>query len=470
MHTDEAVNAYITGQLLAGETYHYDNHDRHGPALYAAALPIARLAGAKNLAALDETTLRLVPVLAGVLVVLLFVFAVPEIGLATAALAALLWALAALPVYYDRYFIHETIFVAATAGFLLAGWRLLNTASLASAALTGLCAALMLACKETAVLNFAAAGAAIAWWWWETRHTRKSIFGFNSAHWRSGAAALGVFLAVLALLFSWGGQNWQGLADLARSVPRLLVRASGEGHEKTATYYLTLLGNGWSGRMFLLLTLAGGVSVACDAWRVMTRHPSPVTRHSAALRLCLVYALAICVIYSAIPYKTPWLALNLWLPFSVLAAAGAVAVWCAAKSTTARWVLLAFAALMLVALGRTTRKWVFLLPSDEQNPYAYAHTGEDMLRLQEFFDKPARRDALIAVLATDSWPLPWYLRHCSRVGFWQPEQDPGAADFYITLPEAAERMQARLKDWRPEFYGVRPGVLLVLWTPPEKLP
>ncbi len=38
MHTDEAVNAYITGGLLAGGAYHYDPRDRHGPALYAVAL------------------------------------------------------------------------------------------------------------------------------------------------------------------------------------------------------------------------------------------------------------------------------------------------------------------------------------------------------------------------------------------------------------------------------------------------
>ena len=31
MHTDEAVNAYIVGQLLAGENYTYDPQDRHGP-------------------------------------------------------------------------------------------------------------------------------------------------------------------------------------------------------------------------------------------------------------------------------------------------------------------------------------------------------------------------------------------------------------------------------------------------------
>ena len=32
MHTDEAVNAYIVGQLLAGEAFTYDPQDRHGPA------------------------------------------------------------------------------------------------------------------------------------------------------------------------------------------------------------------------------------------------------------------------------------------------------------------------------------------------------------------------------------------------------------------------------------------------------
>jgi len=37
MHTDEAVNAYIVGQLLAGQKYTYDAQDRHGPALAALA-------------------------------------------------------------------------------------------------------------------------------------------------------------------------------------------------------------------------------------------------------------------------------------------------------------------------------------------------------------------------------------------------------------------------------------------------
>src|SRR5512136_1190765 len=48
MHSDEAVNSYTTGELLAGENYHYDPRDRHGPVLYVLCEPVVRLCGAKR--------------------------------------------------------------------------------------------------------------------------------------------------------------------------------------------------------------------------------------------------------------------------------------------------------------------------------------------------------------------------------------------------------------------------------------
>jgi len=62
MHTDEAVNAYVVGQLLAGQTFSYDSRDRHGPALAALALPLARMQGATSFSELTESELRLTPV------------------------------------------------------------------------------------------------------------------------------------------------------------------------------------------------------------------------------------------------------------------------------------------------------------------------------------------------------------------------------------------------------------------------
>ncbi len=73
----------------------------------------------------------------------------------------------------------------------------------------------------------------------------------------------------------------------------------------------------------------------------------------------------------------------------------------------------------------------------------------------------------IAVIAADAWPLPWYLRKYSQVGYWQPGQDPGPADFYLTTTDVSDQLDERLKDFKSEYFGVRPNVLLVLWVPAE---
>ncbi len=477
MHTDEAVNACITGQLLTGGAYHYDPQDRHGPALYAVALPLARLAGAKNLATLNETTLRLGPILIGGLAVLWFALLVPDLGLPVALLAALWWAVSPLPVYYSRYFIHETLFVAATLGLLGSGWRWLQTGSVQSGMMTGLWAALMLATKETAGLSFAAA--ALAGGWWLIRHRARSsdaiprLFAMSGGFidknvtWQRPPKASGtlagrwlgfglgglVALGLLVVFYSWGGKHWGGPADLLRSLPRFLVRASGEGHQKPWWYYLRLLGGGWSGWSLLALAAVGAVRAVRS-------------RSSGALVCWLIYSVAIFIFYSAIPYKTPWLALNLFLPLTVLAGAGAMTLWELAHTGGLGRGFIAGAVVLILLIARDTRQWVFLRPADEQNPYAYAHTGEDLLRLPQRLARLAGPQTTLAVVAADPWPLPWYLRAFPRVGYWRPGQNPGRADLYLTSPEAAGSLSATLARWRPEYFGVRPGVLLILWTPP----
>jgi hypothetical protein len=112
---------------------------------------------------------------------------------------------------------------------------------------------------------------------------------------------------------------------------------------------------------------------------------------------------------------------------------------------------------------------VFIHPADESNRYAYAHTSDDILGLPSEISDIARRNGLttprIAVIASDPWPLPWYLRHFQQVGFWQPGQQVPDADFYITSTESANQYSARLRGFRPDFFGSRPGVLILLWLP-----
>ena len=460
MHTDEAVNAYIVGQLLGRQTFTYDPQDRHGPALAALALPLVTMQGATSFSDLTESKLRLTSVVAGTITILLFGAAAEMFGFIPGLLAAILFAVAPLPVYYDRYFIHESLFCTATFGLILSAWHALKARSLGYAALAGACAALMFACKETAILHlFALAAAALVFWF-------RSLRGKSFARLSSPApllAAAGTFLLLLMILFTWFGRNGNHLPALLRAVPHVLARAGGQGHQGPFWYYGRLLTGGWSGGLLFALACLG-VFISFKK-----RNPSPYG-------LLSYYAFFIAAIYSLIPYKTPWLALNLWLPLALFAARAVDSLGHqAAKHLSRRAAVPIFcilAALTGMLIARDTRDRIFLHPADENNPYAYAHTSDDILSLSAEIRDLARRDGIatprIAVIASDPWPLPWYLRHFDQVGFWQPGQQVAEADFYVTSTEAAEQYADRLRHFRPEFFGVRPNVLILLWSPEPK--
>jgi uncharacterized protein (TIGR03663 family) len=457
MHTDEAVNAYIVGELLGGKAFIYDPQDRHGPALAALALPLVRLQGAKTFSDLTESQLRLTTVLAGTVTILLFGAAVEMFGFVPCLIAALLSACAPLTVYYDRYFIHESLFVAITFGLILCGWYALSRHSAMLAALAAACAAVMLACKETAVLHFTAlALAALLYWFWNLR--RRSLRDL----WRPVTLLISVvvFLLLSVALFTWFGANWGALAALGHAAPNLAARAAGEGHAQPFWYYAYLLAGGRSGALICAMACIGLLQA------VRKREASPFA-------LLAYYAVIVFVLYSAIPYKTPWLALNFWLPIALLAGLAAATPWLApVKHPAVRAALrassLLVAAVAGVFIAHDTRQRVFLHPADEDNPYAYAHTSEDLLGLPPELAEMVHQEGLasprIAVIAADPWPLPWYLRQYAQVGYWQPGQTVGQADFYITSTDAADQYADQLKNFHAGYFGERPGVLILLWS------
>ncbi len=463
MHTDESINAYIVGQLLAGEGFHYDPQDRHGPGLAAETLPVVKLLGVKTFAGLTESQLRLVPALTGAATVLLFGAGVEMFGFTACLVAGLLFAFAPLPVYYSRYFIHETLFVAATLGLMLCGWRAWQMKSVRASALAGGWAALMLACKETAVLHFFALGlAGLVCWIFSSQ--KKSAAEFLPP--KILLAAFAVFLFAVVLLFTWFGQNWQVFASLPHTISYLAARAGGEGHEKPFWYYLRLLGGGGSGGIILAAAALGLFATGRKCF-IQPKPGQPDPRLFLAIYACVILA-----IYSAIPYKTPWLALNFWLPLALLAGLGAE--WLGQPAGNLRWWFGIATVVVAGLLANDTLNRAFAHPADENNPYAYAHTSEDLLRLPARLEALARQNKWsnprIAVVATDAWPLPWYLRKFSRVGFWQPGQETGPADLFITTADVSGPLADRLKSFRPEYFGVRPEVLLVLWSPPDAAP
>ncbi len=436
LHTDEAVNAAIVGGILEGRGFDYQSQDHHGPAYFALSAGIANVFGVRDFASLDEAVLRSGAVVSGLLVIAGLAWLSTFLGFAPGLLAALLWSVSPLALYFGRYAIHETLFVAFTVGLVAAFLRWQAGGGFLPAACVGGLAGLLLATKETAIAIFAicAASAIIAG------------FRLHSLRNRELLAALGAFSIVIVQTFTWGFQQPAAILELVASFPGYIARAGGQGHEKSAFYYFALLFGSPSGVMVAGLATLG-------LWAAARHHTSQ------GLRFLGVYAIGVTVVFAVIPYKNPWLALNLWWPLLAFAGLGLVEL-------KPRWLAGAVLSLMVGFSLQEVTDRVYRRAAEERNPYAYAHTSEDLVRILPALaarDAAAGREVTVAVLADDPWPLPWLLRARTRVGYWPAEAPLPDADVWIADAAAVERNAGAFEGRRPALFGQRPGVLLVLY-------
>jgi uncharacterized protein (TIGR03663 family) len=454
MHADEANQAVKTGELVEHGRYAFDPRDHHGPTLYYFAVPVAWLRGEKTLAALEETTVRLVPALAGTAgVLLLFALALP-LGPWTALAAAALLAVAPASVYYSRYFVQETLLVTFTLATLVCGRRWWRTGALPWALAAAACAGLMQATKASAPL-FATAGllAFLA-----VRRARPA-----SPH-LARDLTLSILAAALvaALFYSSFGTHLSGLRDALGTYTHTSDRATAglSGHEKPWWYYLSLFGWQRTGGLLWQQLAFSGLALAGTVIAFVTKSP--------LLRWAALYTGIIVVALSLPPYKTPWHAAHL-VPGFALLAAGALA------ALPFRPLAIAVAGCTLALQLKQTNLSSFLRPADARNPYAYVHSSPDVRKIRSLAEAALARTpaGVIRVISEDYWPLPWYLRTvpAASVGYWPTP--PADCDGALVVASAAHAVavRARLRgDYHETYLGLRPGVLCVVFTPATATP
>jgi uncharacterized protein (TIGR03663 family) len=457
MHCDEAVHADKFGTLLEGRGYVYDPSEHHGPTLYYLTLIPASLQGARRYVEIDEVTLRSVPAALGVALVAAHFGARTFLGTPGALVAALLAAISPAMVFYSRYYIHEIPLVFFTFGALLAACRYLRNPGAASALLTGACVGLMHATKETAPLALGSMLLALASTLLVDRWRGQALPPIRRiVQDRHVALALLAALLVSGVLFSSFLGNPRGIVDSVRAFGIYLDRASAMSwHFHPWHYYLGLLihfpSHGtpvWTEGLILALAFAG--------WAAGWRASGLSGADARILRFLGFYTLLMVVIYSAIPYKTPWCLLGFLHGMILLAGAGAVFVVRAFRGAAIR----ALVGVLLVAaaahLGWQAFAGSFRFSADPRNPYVYAHTGTGVFEIVGRLKDLARAHAeglgmpVQMISRENLWPLPWYLRGFSQVRWWNgvSEEAPNAPVIVVT-PDMEPALARKLYDLPP---------------------
>jgi hypothetical protein len=140
----------------------------------------------------------------------------------------------------------------------------------------------------------------------------------------------------------------------------------------------------------------------------------------------------------------------------------------------ARAALVAAFAAGLLQLGTQAWRASVTWAADPRNPYVFAQTVPDAVRMAaQIRDLAARHaDGLrmqVSVIAApyEQWPLPWYLRTMPHVGYWTTPGDPPALDapVIVSALEQTPALDRALGDrYVSEFFGLRPDVLLALYV------
>jgi uncharacterized protein (TIGR03663 family) len=476
MHADEAVHADKFGTLLEEGKYTYDSSEFHGPTLYYLTLISAWLQGARRYVEIDETTLRVVPAVLGVLLVAAPLGARSFLGWPGAALAALLTAISPAMVYYSRYFIHEIPLVLFTFGALLGACWYLQKHGVLPALLTGVCLGLMHATKETAPLALGAMALALAVTLLvERRHGLAPHPIRRTVRRRDGVLALVTAVVVSSVLYTSFTTNPAGLVDSARSYWIWLGRAGTDPfHIHPWDYYLRLLihfpARGtpvWTEGLILVLAAAG----AAAGW---SRRGVPGT-DAKVLRFLSLYTLLLVVAYAAIPYKTPWNLLVSLHGMILLAGVGAVWLVQAVRSAAGRAAITAVLVLAATHLAWQAYSASFRFPADPRNPYVYAHTGTDVFEIAGRLKELARAHPdgssmpLQIISRENLWPLPWYLRGLSGVRWWNGVSDEAeSAPVIVVTPEMEPALVRKLYELPPP--GERELYMRIFEEPVELRP
>jgi uncharacterized protein (TIGR03663 family) len=484
LHHDEGVNGFFLTRLFREGVYQYDPANYHGPTLYYFALLTSKIFG------LNTFAIRLVPALFGIGTVWLVLRLRRHLGGIAALASAALIAVSPGAVYLSRYFIHESQFVFFTLGIVVAALRFYEEAEPTYLLMASASAALLFATKETAMISacvllialiathlymspkgiYARLRKAFNGQAWEAewRPPKRKVparavpatpgrgrwerFGGASRVALISLAAIALFVFLNVLFYSSFFTHSKGVTD-AIGTFKFWTETGKSAHVHEWHTYLRWL---WQEEAPLLVLGAAGIALAF------------LRADNRFIVFVALWAFGITAAYSLVPYKTPWLTLNLIIPLAIIGGYSVSVIYGRDESAHAVAIAILTGALCIGTFQ--TSRLNFSYYDDDTYPYVYAHTRREFLLLVDEIKRLAARagtgeQTAIAVTTPDYWPMPWYLRDYKRVGYHSRVNVSGEAIVVGSVAQESE-LRAALGDQyqRVDSYALRPGVYLVLYV------
>ena len=466
LHHDEGVNGLFLATLFRTGRYYYDPSNYHGPSLYYFTLIPTAINNLFHWGhGLSTFAIRFVTAAFGVGVVWLMLGLRRFLG-STAALAAAAFASVSPGfVFFSRYYIHEILFVFFSLGIIVAWLWYRATGKPVYLMLASASAALLFTTKETWIITVAVWLIAIPCTIVYLRLRKRS---YEVPPWLPEPAAgsdrmlylktAAIFVAISVLLYCSFFVNPRGILDSVLTFTYWTKTGQHGIYNRDWTTYFAWL---WQEEGPVLVLGALGTLVAL------------VRARSYFMVFCAFWSMGIFAAYSLVPYKTPWLALSIILPLVIMA--GYVIGEAYQPGLRAFTAVIAGAAILFSLYQAIDVSFVnydndSACGSIQCYPYIYAHTNRDFLGLVSEIEaiaaaNPAKKDIGITVDSPEHWPLPWYLREYTHVGYFGhivPTSEPIVIAHQSQVEEVARQLGGKYRLF--STHVLRPGNTLVMFV------
>jgi uncharacterized protein (TIGR03663 family) len=452
LHNDEGVNWHFITEILEKRIYPYSHENYHGP-LFFYILTLSLYLFGDSIFAIRLPTLvfaALLPFL------LLRLNTTDKVNNKLQNPIKFLFSyfaffISASTFFYSRYAIHELLLVIGTVIFAIEVF--LCTRNQLNRFILGLSLFILIATKETWIVNVASVGLSfLAVLLFE----RKDILAYLRNGWKNilpYSLTIGGLLSLLT--FSALGTWSKGIREMVLAIPQWFGRGTeGDvGHFKRFAYYaVDVL---WVAERPLCIAFIGMallLAVPFIKQGLIKRSPWAI--------FTFVWTLTTFIFYSFIPYKTPWLVMNIVVPALIFIIEQLMQLWNWKKSSA-----LIVAAIFFCSQFFYLKEYNFLKPYGPGNPFSYVQTSEGMLTVVHRIEALKKRypAARILIAVPAYWPFPYYLRNLEPQPGYTTTYDIGllSQQYDICVLEkgtiwndpAFEHLSLRLSDVQEaEFY------------------